>query len=158
MDYVFDASALVDAWNEWYAPIILPTLWEDDLIRLAERSIITVPDAVLLELEKHIDDLYRWCKDSEEILCNNSTGEIQEIVRDISNTYQNLSHGVVPSAKSFADPFVIATAHYYGCAVVTHESFSNNMNGPKIPDVCRDMKIRTVRFARFVREQNLQYG
>ena len=155
--YILDTSALVDAWNEWYDPQILPKLWFEDMIQLANDSILTIPDAVLLELEKKLDDLYRWCKSSEDVLCHDSDVNVQTIVSEISNNYPNLSHGTSPSSKNFADPFVIATAAYFGCAVVTHEKPTNNMNGPRIPDVCRAMNIKKMKFADFVKEQGLHY-
>ncbi len=82
MGYVLDTSALVDAWTKWYSPQSIPRFW-DRLEALAHTGEAVLPDAVLLELEHVDDDLYRWCKDREEIICKPTTVEIQNSLNHI---------------------------------------------------------------------------
>ena len=61
------------------------------------------------------------------------------------------------TGKSFADPWVIATAHTNGCAVVTGENATGNPDRPKIPDVCRGMGIRCIGFVDLIREEQWRF-
>ena len=151
MLYVLDTSALVDAWSKWYSPRSIPSFW-DNLENLAISNACTIPDAVLLELQSVDDDLYRWCRDRESFLCTQTTEEIQEVVKRISNNYPNLRQAGTPS-KNFADPIVIAVAEHFKCAVVTHEQATGNLNGPKMPDVCKDLGIRVMQIHHLVLKQ-----
>lgn len=155
MLYVLDTSALIDAWTKWYSPDILLSFWEN-IERLSESGDLTIPDAVLLELKPQDDDLYRWVHSRKEYICTQFTEDIQRLVQKIANRYPNLRHAGTPS-KNLADPVVIAVAEHFNCAVVTHEKATGNLNGPKIPDVCRDMDIRVMQFHHLVREQNWQF-
>lgn len=154
--FVLDTSAIVDAWRDWYAPEIILPLW-DDLEELAGKSIIMIPGAVIIELESNDDELYKWCKSRERILSKPVTNEVQKILNWISSKYINLSRSGVPRSKNFADPFVIAFASHFQATVVCHESPSNDMSGPKMPDVIRDMGIRRVRFPTMVKELGLKF-
>jgi len=149
--YVIDTSALVDAWSKWYSPRSHPSFWEY-LDELAQSNRATIPDAVLFELQEIDDGLFRWVKEREEYICTLSSTPIQEIVKYISNTYPNLRSAGTPS-KNFADPIVIAMAKYFNCAVVTHEQATGNLNGPKMPDVCKQERIRVMQFHHLVMQQ-----
>lgn len=85
-------------------------------------------------------------------LCAHSTQEIQDIVKMVADKYPNLRRAG-PSSKNLADPIVIAMAQHFSCAVVTHERATGNLNGPRIPDVCRDMGIRVMQVHHLVLEQ-----
>jgi hypothetical protein len=153
--YVFDTSALVDAWSKWYSPESIPTFW-DNLEELARRGDATIPDAVLLELESMDDDLYRWCHDREDFFCTATTEDIQLLITQISDNYPNLRRAGMPS-RNFADPVVIALALHFGATVITHEMATGNLNGPRIPDVCRDIGIRVMQVHTLVRELQWQF-
>jgi len=141
----------VDAWSKWYSPYSIPTFW-DNLEALAQRSEATIPDAVLLELETQDDDLYRWCHERADFFCTPTTEDIQRLVSEISDSYPNLRRAGTPS-RNLADPVVIALALSLGAAVVTHENATGNLNGPRIPDVCRDRGIRVMQVHHVVLEQ-----
>ena len=151
MLYVLDSSALVDAWTKWYSPRVIPRFW-GYLENLAQAGDATIPDAVLLELKPVDDGLYEWCRERESVICTLSTEQIQEIVKVISDGYPNLRNASL-SGKNFADPVVIAVAEHFGCAVVTHEKATGNLNGPRIPDVCRDKGIKVMQVHHLVLEQ-----
>lgn len=150
MGYVIDTSALVDAYTKWYSPKSIPTFW-DRLEALADSGEATVPDAVLLELEVVDDGLYRWCKDREDAMVTPTTEDIQAIVTTISTSYPALRNAGAPG-RNFADPIVIALAEYLDFSVVTHELATGNLNGPRIPDVCRDKGISVMQVHHMVRE------
>lgn len=152
MDYILDTSALIRAWNEWYRIENFPDIW-NGLEHLAENSVLTIPDAVLLELLDQANDLGRWCKDREDLIINPSDQEIQEIVKQIGVDFPGLKNASMPRKTNFADPFVIATAHHLDAAVVSNEEPTGKLSGPKIPDVCKEINIRHLMFHRIVRDQ-----
>jgi hypothetical protein len=156
MLYVIDTSAIVDAWRKWYSPDSIPGFW-DKLDNLAMLGEITLPDAVLLELQSVEPDLYRWCKDREEYIITPSTSEIQNIIRTIAREYPNLQNAGA-FASNFADPIVIAVAEHNGGIVITHEKATGNINGPNIPDVCRAKNIRVIQIHHLVHEQRWIFG
>jgi predicted nucleic acid-binding protein len=151
MLYVIDTSSLVDAWSKWYSPLSIPTFW-NNLESIAKDGKATLPDAVLMELEEQDDDLRRWCQERRDFLCTPTTDDVQRIITDISNCYPNLRRAGIPT-RNFADPVVIAVAIYLNSAVVTHENATGNLNGPRIPDVCRDRGIRVIQIHHLVSEQ-----
>jgi hypothetical protein len=156
MGYVLDTSALVDAWSKWYSPQSIPRFWER-LEELGQSGLVTIPDAVLFELQKIDDDLYRWCKDRENIIVAPTTPEVQVLVKAISTSYPNLLYAGTPG-KNFADPIVIALAEYKKYAVVTHEKMTGNLNGPRIPDVCKAKGIRVMQVHLLVLEQGWKFS
>lgn len=156
MGYILDTSALVDAWTKWYSPQSIPRFW-DRLEKLARSGTATFPDAFLLELQVIDDGLYRWCKQREDIIVTPTTPQIQALVTVISTTYPNLRYAGVPG-RNFADPVVIALAEHNGYAVVTHENATGNLNGPRIPDVCKARGIRVMQFHHLVLEQRWTFS
>jgi hypothetical protein len=153
--YVLDTSALIDAWTKWYSPLAIPRFW-NNIEDLAERGGLIVPDAVIIELEAVDDDLYRWSKDREEIISRPTTSEIQDLVKAIAREYPNLRHAGVPG-RNFADPVVIAVAEYNSGFVVTHENATGNINGPRIPDVCKAKGIAVMQMHHLVFEQGWKF-
>ena len=150
MLYSLDTNALIDAWNEWYSTYSHPTFWVK-LEELARQGKLKISDTVLWELEEiEGDALTEWCKDREGFLCYPSDQAIQSAVGDLLNRYRNFgSTGL--GAKNYADPFVVALAKQNsGCHVVTHERATGNMNGPRIPDICRSEGIPIIRLPRLV--------
>ena len=55
--------------------------------------------------------------------------------------------------RNQADPFVIGFAHVRGGVVVTEETLTNNLDKPRIPDVCRALGIRCLTLVQFAQEQ-----
>ena len=133
MDYVLDTSALIRAWNEWYRIENFPDIWSG-LEYLALNSILTIPDAVLLELQDQSNELYRWCKDRKAVLINPSGQEIQAIVKQIGIDYPGLKNASMPKKTNFADPFVIATGQHLDAAVVSNEEPTAKISGPLTTD------------------------
>jgi len=151
LQYVIDTSALVDAWTKWYSPRTIPSFWIN-IEYLGKEKILGIPDGVILELQVIEDDLYKWCKEREDIMSIISTDEIQALIKKIANEYPNLRNSS-KAKKNFADPIVIAAAEYHKCSVVTHESPTGTINGPRIPDVCKDKGLRVLQIHHLVKDQ-----
>ncbi len=60
--------------------------------------------------------------------------------------------------RSAADPFVIALAQIEGCAVVTGERSTGNLNRPNIPDVCAELKIPSMTLLQMIRHEGWTFG
>jgi len=63
----------------------------------------------------------------------------------------------VLSGKSQADPFVIALAKARDAMVVTAESPTGNLRGPKIPDVCRAEGIEWGSFVEVLKREGWSF-
>lgn len=152
MQYVLDTSALIRAWNQTYRIRNFPDFWTG-LEQLANENRLTVPDAVLLELNEQGSDLHAWCKDRQELLIGESSDEIQAVIEYIENDYPGLKTASMPEGKNFADSFVIATAVILDAVVVSNEEYTGNISGPRIPDVCKAMGIQHIMVHRIVVEE-----
>lgn len=142
------------AWNEWYRPDNFPDIWTG-IEELATNSMLAIPDAVYEELREQDNELFRWITQRKKFLVHDSNAEIQSIVNKIERAYPGLKNASMPKGKNFADPFVVATAHHFGASVVSNEEpTGTDKSGLKIPDVCRLMNVKHVRFHRIVRDND----
>ena len=137
MRYCIDTSALIDAWVRWYPREMFPTLWEK-VDALIDDGRLFSSEEVLQELErKEGDTLYEWAKERQDYFLS-LNDDIQACASQIMANYPRLVDE--RTGKSFADPWVIATAHTRGCTVVTGERPTDSPDRrPKIPDVCQGM-------------------
>lgn len=154
MKYCVDTSALIDAWVRWYPQEHFPTLW-DKMENLIDNGRLISSEEVLQELErKEGDTLYKWAEKRNHIflpLDNN----IQSCHSSIIAKHPQLVDG--RTGKSFADPWVIATAHKNDYIVVTGEKPTGSPDRPKIPDVCRSMRINWISFVELIRQEKWRF-
>ena len=61
------------------------------------------------------------------------------------------------TGKSYAAPFVIATAIVNQSIIVTGEGATGSRDRPKIPDVCRDLKLRCIGFTELIRQEGWRF-
>jgi len=152
--YCVDTSALLDAWRRWYPLEMFPTLW-DKMDVLIEAGRLLSSEEVLQELErKEGDTLHEWAKQRHDLFLP-LDDEIQHCAVQIMTSHPKLVDE--RTGKSFADPWVIATAKTNGCIVVTGEISTGSQKRPKIPDVCRAMGIRTIRIVDLIREERWRF-
>ncbi|MBX9720834.1 MAG: DUF4411 family protein, partial [Candidatus Obscuribacterales bacterium] len=55
------------------------------------------------------------------------------------------------------DPFVIALASVHRCAVITEEEPSAKPNKPRIPDVCKDLGIKTLKLVDVIKQEGWKF-
>lgn len=154
MTYCIDTSALLDAWVRDYSPDIMPSLWEKvDL--LIQKGLLISSEEVIIELErKHGDTVYAWAKDRSQIFLP-LVDEVQVSATGIMAEFPQLVDG--RTGKSFADPWVVATAHIHGAAIVSGEKGTGSRQRPKIPDVCAHMNIPCMRFTDLIRAEGWKF-
>lgn len=154
MTYCIDTSALIDAWIRWYPPDSFPTLWAR-IAELVDTTQLISSDEVLQELKrKEGDSLFRWAKEHERMFLP-LDADVQLRVNTIMKTHPRLVDG--RTGKSFADPFVIATAQVRNGVVITGEGATGAVDRPKIPDVCRDLNIPCIRFTDLIRRESWRF-
>jgi predicted nucleic acid-binding protein len=133
---------------------MFPTLWAKMDALIAEGRLIS-SEEVFQELErKEGDTLHAWAKERHDIFLPLDQ-DIQLRASRIMASHSRLVDG--RTGKSFADPWVIATADAHRCTVVTGEKATGKADRPKIPDVCRHMRISCISFVDLIREERWRF-
>lgn len=148
MKYSIDTSAIVDVWRGPYSPDVFPDI-PDLLSELLNRGDLCAADEVLVELEKKDADATGWAKRNRTLFVK--LEEYQSEVVEVLNQFPYLAKERPNRGR--ADGFVIALAKRHGCAVVTSERAGNSSVKPKIPDVCRELGIRSLPLVDLFRDQ-----
>lgn len=153
MRYSLDSDAIINAWRDY--PIQnFPKIW-DWVESLGRNEIGGMSEVVFKELEKGGDECYDWFKDRKKLFVHPNDDDIQAEVKRLVTSYNNF--GWI-TGKNEGDPYVVALALVKGAVVVTNESPSNNMNGPKIPDVCRVEGVQRIKFVQVITRENVVLG
>ena len=153
MKYSIDTSAILDGWNRYYPPDVVPGLWENIEEMIRDGSLIA-SEEVLRELSKKDDGAYAWAKSQNGLFVPTDV-EVQLEARTILKTHQRLID--TRRNRSGADPFVIAVAKVHGCRLITGEKPNNHPQRPHIPDVCNDVGITWMDVLEFCREQHWSF-
>lgn len=147
--YCFDTSALMDAWNRYYPPDVLPPLW-DKLDGFAATGKAISPDEVLKELSKKDDALYKWTKRRPALFVPLDT-DVQVQAAAILGAFPRLVD--TRKNRSIADPFVIALAQVKSATVVTGERASGTTEKPRIPNVCSHFGVKAINMLQLIRDE-----
>ncbi|MGA2478937.1 MAG: DUF4411 family protein [Spirochaetia bacterium] len=153
MEYSVDTSSILDAWRRYYPPDVFPALWTSMDILIAGGS-LRATDEVRVELERKDDEVLAWAAGRDGFFVE-LDDRIQMAVTNILSQYPKLLD--TRSNRSGADPFVIALAQIENSAVVTGERLTNSLLRPNIPDVCRELGIRSMNILELIREQNWHF-
>jgi hypothetical protein len=150
--YSLDSDAAINAWSDY--PIEnFPKIW-DWIEQMGRTGILGMSEVVFRELEKGGDECFDWFKARKSDFVYPNDDDVQGELDRLVNTYNNF--GLI-TGKNEGDPFVVALAIVKGCIVVTNESMSNNMNGPKVPDVCRAEGIQWIKFVDVIRREGVRF-
>lgn len=147
--YCFDTSALMDAWNRYYPPDVLPPLWEK-LDSFAATGVAICPDEVLKELSKKDDALHMWAKKRPKLFLPLDV-QIQAEAAAVLAVFPRLVD--TRKNRSIADPFVIGTAKVRKATLVTGERATGTHERPRIPNVCAHFGIPCISMLQLIREQ-----
>ncbi|MDZ7808356.1 MAG: DUF4411 family protein [Gracilimonas sp.] len=153
MKYSLDSDAIINAWRDY--PIQnFPKIW-DWIESLGEIEIGGMSEVVFDELAKGGDECYDWFKKRRDIFIHPSDQAIQAEVQRLVTSYNNFG---LTTGKNEGDPYVVALAIVKNAIVVTNESPSNDMNGPKIPDICRAEDISRIKFVEVITREGVVFG
>lgn len=156
MKYVFDSGPLIDLFRHYY-PERFPSLWDKFHSLVSSGEIISVRE-VYNEIDSRDDALAKWAKEQKDIFFSPSTSEELRFVGEIFKIehFQAMVRKQERlGGKPVADPFVIARAKIFCCAVVTVEVFKEN--APKIPNVCKHFSIPCVNLEEFMQKENWSF-
>ncbi|MGH3940020.1 MAG: DUF4411 family protein, partial [Pseudonocardiaceae bacterium] len=138
--YSFDTSVLINGRRDLLPPELFPTLWtsiENMITAGAVRSVDVVRD----ELGRKDDATKAWAANQCDLFLPLDE-DIQVATKDVLARHPKLvGKG---GQRNLADSFVIGLARARGGIVVTQERRTNNLEKPKIPDVCAAMGVRCV--------------
>ncbi len=167
MIYSIDTSALIDL-DRYYPYDVFPSLWDEHIVNLVNERRLIATEEVKEELEKGDDKLYKWLTNNCKSMFIKTNKPIMNRVIEIVTQFKNIVNPDKPD-KNHADPFVIALAfefpniypNIFGnhqMAVVSHEKFTGNLKGPKIPDICREYKIRVLKLIDIFKTEGWKIG
>lgn len=148
--HCLDTSALINPWNLYYAPDLVPGYWRD-IPRLVSEGRVVISEEVREEIAKVDDDLKKWTRENVATW-HPLTDDIQIVVTEIMDRWGQLVD--TRKNRSRADPFVIATAKVIGATVVTTEKHGT-LKDPRIPYVCARLSVPCIDVYAFVREAKI---
>jgi hypothetical protein len=117
-------------------------------------GVVRATDEVRRELGRRDDDTNAWAM-SQNGLFVDLDEDIQVATTSVLAAHPKLTGS--GGGRHQADPFVIGLAHARGGVVVTEETLSGNLNKPRIPDVCRAMRIRCISLVQFAQDQGWKF-
>ncbi len=164
MLYLLDANTLIDAKRDYYAIDSVPEFWEW-LIFIGERGNIKIPIEVYEEFsdtkrkDGEKDELAIWSEKQNvrEALLLNEEAE-QDLIARITYGGYTANPTDDELVKIGRDPFLLSYALKdidKRCIVSTEVSKPSKKGANrKVPDVCRDFKIRCINNFQMFRELN----
>ena len=150
MKYCIDTSSMLQA-QRAYPMEVFPNVWAQ-LDKLVEGGRLLSSEEVLRELEKKEQDVvHAWAVAHQKMF----VAPIEDIQREVTKIMEQFPKLVDErTGKSFADPWVIATAIHVGdCAVVSEETQSGP-DRPKIPTVCAERQLTWMRLIEMIRRES----
>lgn len=133
--YSFDTSVMINGRRDLLPPELFPTLWTKIEGMIAAGAIRAV-DEVREELGRKDDATKEWATKQADLFLPLEE-DIQVATAEVLAHHRKLvGKG---GQRNRADPFVIGLARARGGIVVTQETRSNNLEKPRIPDVCGTM-------------------
>lgn len=152
MTFTLDSNILIGLMRN-YPRDIFGSLWES--IEELAAGPECICEAVLNEVHRGGDELYKWARSLDGFVCSATDQELA-IVAEIATAHPDWVRGQVNEA----DPFVIAHAEIEGSVVVTEE----NRKGPgtadknlKIPNVADERGVKCMKFFEFVRKNGWKF-
>ncbi|MBP6124788.1 MAG: DUF4411 family protein [Phycisphaerae bacterium] len=153
MKYIFDSGPLIDLFRHYY-PEQFPSLWEKFNALVSEKQVTSVRE-VYNEIKAGGDSLANWAKQQKNVLFLSPTTKeflfVGEIFR-IQHFQTMIREKQRLQGKPVADPFVIARAKVFQCAVVTNELYKDN--AARIPNVCEYFSISYMNLEDFMQQEN----
>jgi hypothetical protein len=147
--YSVDTSGLITSWRVTHNPRNYPTFWAR-LDQLISNHELRASEEVLEDLSKKDDDVYDWAKLRPEMfvpLYENIQLALKAIMKRFPRIVDSRRN------RSGSDPWVIALAQVENLTVITLEGRTNNLEKPRIPDVCDELKIKCMDMHGLIREQ-----
>lgn len=151
--YSFDTSVMINGRRDLLPPDLFPTLWTKIEGMIAAGAIRAI-DVVRDELGRKDDTTKDWATNQVDLFLPLDQ-DIQVATREVLAEHPKLvGKG---GQRNLADSFVIGLARARSSIVVTQETRTNNLEKPRIPDVCGAMGVRCVDLVGFIRDQGWSF-
>jgi hypothetical protein len=145
--FVLDSGVFINSWVKHYPSDVFPAVW-DHFHSLCERRQVCIPEAVKGEIEVGKDELWEWLKKRKRAVMRTSQDVIDQM-SELVNRYPGLvAEG---GQRSAADPWVISCALVKKGILVTEENPSGKIARPKIPDVCFELGLESIKTVELLR-------
>ena len=147
--YSLDTSALINGRRDLYPPDLFPTLWEKIEGTIAAGAIRSI-DVVRDELARKDDATKDWAATQADLFLQLEE-DIQAATTAVLREHPKMMGK--GGGRNAADPFVVGLAIARNGIVVTQETRSNNIEKPRIPDVCQELGVRCIPLVEVIRDQ-----
>ncbi|MFQ5973807.1 MAG: DUF4411 family protein [Alphaproteobacteria bacterium] len=151
MIYFLDADFLIRAKNEHFQIDRVPEFW-DWLVQNGRAGKIKIPLPIYEEIVRREDPLKDWLSSNKEILRIEDPNALVLVPEILALYGDDLTEDELETIGS--DPFLVAYAKHHRGAVVTREASrpSSSRANRRLPDVCREARVRVVREAQLIQE------
>ena len=173
--YLLDTNCFVSAWQLYYRRSFAPAFWAH-LASLVDKGTVVILDSVYNEVVTGDDDLCRFLKQYKPVVQKpdqnvlSAYAEVLQTVQINIGKYYKETALQSWSAKSVADPWLIASAKVNNAIIVTQEESAINnitaahkagngslMKSAKIPDVACMMGIQCINLYDFIETNGFQW-
>jgi len=161
--YLLDANVFIDAKNIFYNMAVFPAFW--DWLELQNKSgkVYSI-EHVYEELQGHEDELLNWATNRHDDFFLSNDSSVVSAHGKLANWAQKSGFNqdaIDEFLDKAADSWLIAYAMAKGGTVVTHEEPASTENKEpisskkeiKIPDVCKEHKIKCLNLFDMLRRE-----
>lgn len=153
MNYTLDTNILI-GFVQRYPRDIFPAMWTNiEASVAAGKSCIC--EAILREVHRGGDDLYKWAKRLQGFVCPITDAEMITVAQ-IGAAHPSWVQGQLNEA----DPFIIAHAKAERSVIVTEENrkgLGTEDKNQKIPNIADEHQVQTAKFFDYVRSNGWQF-
>ena len=145
MSYLLDANVFIQAKNLHYGLDFCPAFWDWLILKNLESEVFSI-EKVGDEIEAGADELATWAAGRGESFFLKPEASILSALSTVSNwaSSQNYEPAAVNRFLQGADYYLVASALAYDYTVVTHEVASTSKKKIKIPNACKNLKIKCI--------------
>lgn len=152
--YSVDTSALIDGLERYYPEENFPALWSN-VDELIEQQRFFISEEVMIELEAKDEPARIWAEARADRIVIPTDAEVIAATQRVLKDHELLIKQM--KGRNRADPFVIGTALKIGGVVVTGEGSDGTPLRPKIPYVCQQMGVDSIRFLDLVKAEGWSF-
>ncbi|XBS69909.1 DUF4411 family protein [Acerihabitans sp. KWT182] len=163
MTYILDANIFIEAQNTYYCLDVCPGFWDFLGERFSTGELISIRN-VYDEIAYKDEYIFDWLKDRKSFFGSVDDEQTQiyfgQVVNYVQKEYTSRKSNN-PNINIFlggADPWLIAKAKALSATLVTHEIKAGlGSYKPKIPDVCENFGVSTIRTNDLLRSLQIRF-
>ncbi|NIG74705.1 DUF4411 family protein [Klebsiella sp. Ap-873] len=163
MTYIIDSNIFIEAQNTYYCLDVCPGFWDFLSQRFESGELISIRN-VYDEIAHRDDAIFDWLKDRRPFFGPVDDEATQKHFAEIANYVQReysarkMNNQHINTFLGVADPWLIAKAKALSATLVTHEVKAGaGSYRPKIPDVCEQFGVTTMRTNELLRNLQVRF-